>query len=118
MVWGTGQARREFLYVDDLADACIHLMQCYSDVQHVNIGTGEDVTIEELAGLIAHVVGYEGTIAFDKSRPDGAPRKLLDVSRLAAMGWRPSISLKKGLALTYQSFLASAQTASVRDATA
>jgi GDP-L-fucose synthase len=105
VVWGTGQARREFLYVDDLADACIHLMRCYSDTLHVNIGTGEDVTIEHLAGLIARVTGYAGTIAFDKSRPDGAPRKLLDVSRLAGMGWRPSTSLQSGLALTYQSFL-------------
>ena len=105
VVWGTGQARREFLYVDDLADACIHLMRRYSDTQHVNIGTGEDVTIEDLAVLIARAVGYAGTITFDKNRPDGAPRKLLDVSRLASMGWRPSTSLQSGLALTYQSFL-------------
>ena len=88
MVWGTGTPRREFLYVDDLADACIHLMKTYSDNELVNIGTGEDITIAEFARVVAATVGYTGEISFDTSRPDGTPRNLLDVSRLAKLGWR------------------------------
>jgi GDP-L-fucose synthase len=88
VVWGTGTARREFLYVDDLADACIHLMKNYSGDELINIGTGEDITIAEFARVVAAIVGYTGEISFDTSRPDGAPRKLLDVSRLAKLGWR------------------------------
>ena len=88
MVWGTGTPRREFLYVDDLADACIHLMKTYSGDELVNIGTGEDITIAEFARVVAATVGYTGEISFDTSRPDGTPRKLLDVSRLAKLGWR------------------------------
>lgn len=87
-VWGTGTPRREFLYVDDLADACIHLMKNYSSNELVNIGTGEDITIAEFARVVAATVGYTGEISFDTSRPDGTPRKLLDVSRLAGLGWR------------------------------
>jgi GDP-L-fucose synthase len=105
VVWGTGTPRREFLYVDDMADACIHLMKNYSSNELVNIGTGEDITIAEFAGVVAATVGYTGTISFDTSRPDGTPRKLLDVSRLAKLGWRARISLEHGMRLAYQSFL-------------
>ena len=104
-VWGTGTPRREFLYVDDLADACIHLMKTYSEEELVNIGTGEDITIAELARAVAATVGYTGAISFDTSRPDGTPRKLLDVSRLAKLGWRASTSLEDGLKLAYQAYL-------------
>lgn len=96
-VWGTGTPRREFLYVDDLADACVHLMECGYDGPLVNIGTGEDVTIAELAETIMSIVGFHGGIVYDTSRPDGTPRKLLDVSRLAALGWRASTSLRTGI---------------------
>ncbi|MGA9329148.1 MAG: GDP-L-fucose synthase [Bradyrhizobium sp.] len=105
VVWGTGTPRREFLYVDDLADACIHLMKSYSSDELVNIGTGEDVTIAEFARVVAGVVGYTGTIGYDPSRPDGTPQKLLDVSRLAKLGWKASTSLKDGLKLAYQAYL-------------
>jgi GDP-L-fucose synthase len=105
MVWGTGTPRREFLYVDDLADACIHLMKTYSSEELVNIGTGEDITIAEFARVVAATVGYSGEISYDISRPDGTPRKLLDVSRLAKLGWRASTSLEDGLKLAYQAYL-------------
>jgi GDP-L-fucose synthase len=104
-VWGTGTPRREFLYVDDLADACIHLMKRYSSDELLNIGTGEDITIAEFAELVAATVGYRGEISFDPSRPDGTPRKLLDVSRLARLGWRARTSLSNGIKLAYQAFL-------------
>ena len=105
VVWGTGTPRREFLYVDDLADACIHLMKNYSASELVNIGTGEDVTIAEFARVVAAVVGFSGEISFDPSRPDGTPRKLLDVSRLAKMGWRATTRLEDGIRRAYQAFL-------------
>jgi len=105
VVWGTGTPRREFLYVDDLADACIHLMKTYSSSELVNIGTGKDITIAEFARVVAATVGYAGEISFDPSRPDGTPRKLLDVSRLARLGWRASTSLEDGIKLAYQAFL-------------
>ncbi|MDR3487537.1 MAG: GDP-L-fucose synthase [Bradyrhizobium sp.] len=105
VVWGTGTPRREFLYVDDLADACIHLMKNYSSDRLVNIGTGEDITIAEFARVVAAVVGYGGEISFDPSRPDGTPRKWLDVSRLAALGWHARTSLKDGIKLAYQAYL-------------
>jgi GDP-L-fucose synthase len=105
VVWGTGTPRREFLYVDDMADACIHLMKTYSDEELVNIGTGEDITIAEFARVVAATVGYTGGISYDTSRPDGTPRKLLDVSRLAKLGWRARTSLKDGIRLAYQAFL-------------
>jgi len=105
VVWGTGTPRREFLYVDDMADACVHLMKTYSSDQLVNIGLGEDITIAEFARVVAETVGFTGTISFDASKPDGTPRKLLDVSRLQALGWRASTSLREGLALAYQAFL-------------
>jgi GDP-L-fucose synthase len=105
LVWGTGTPRREFLYVDDLADACIHLMKTYSDGELVNIGTGRDITIAEFARVVAETVGYGGEISFDPSRPDGTPRKLLDVSRLARLGWRARTSLEDGIRLAYQAYL-------------
>ena len=104
-IWGTGTPRREFLYVDDLADACVFLMEHYSDEQTVNIGTGTDVTIRELAEVVAKVVGYRGDFTFNTSKPDGAPRKLLDVGRLAAAGWRATTSLEDGFARSYEWFL-------------
>jgi GDP-L-fucose synthase len=105
VVWGTGTPRREFLYVDDLADACVYLMKNYSSDELVNIGTGEDLTIAEFARMVAGVVGYTGVIGFDPSRPDGTPRKLLDVSRLSKLGWRARTSLEDGLKLAYRAFL-------------
>src|SRR3954447_6155847 len=105
VVWGTGTPRREFLYVDDLADACVHLMKNYSSDQLINIGTGEDITIAEFTRVVAATVGYAGEISFDTSRPDGTPRKLLDVGRLAKLGWRASTSLEEGIRLAYQAFL-------------
>ena len=105
VVWGTGTPRREFLYVDDMADACVHLMKTYSAAGMVNIGVGEDITIAEFARLVADAVGYAGMIRFDTARPDGTPQKLLDVSRLTALGWRARTSLKDGIKLAYQAYL-------------
>jgi GDP-L-fucose synthase len=105
-VWGTGEPRREFLHVDDLADACVLLMREYDGAEPVNIGTGEDSRIRELAALIGEVVGYRGEIVFDPSKPDGMPRKLLDVSTLRALGWRPRIPLAEGLAQVYEWYVA------------
>jgi GDP-L-fucose synthase len=106
VVWGTGAPRREFLHVDDLADACVFLMKHYEEEGIINVGVGRDISIAELARTIADVVGFRGAIRFDAVHPDGAPRKLLDVSRLQAMGWRARIALKQGLAETYQSYRA------------
>jgi len=111
VVWGTGTPRREFLYVDDLADACVHLMKTYSSSELVNIGTGEDITIAEFARVVAATVGYTGEISYDTSRPDGTPRKLLDVPRLAQLGWRASTSLEDGLKLAYQAYLSESKQA-------
>ena len=105
VVWGTGTPRREFLYVDDMADACVHLMKTYSDQELINIGTGEDISIAAFARVVAGVVGYAGTISFDPSRPDGTPRKLLDVTRLDRLGWRAKTSLQDGIRLAYQAYL-------------
>jgi GDP-L-fucose synthase len=105
-VWGTGTPRREFLAVDDLADACVFAMKCYSELEFLNIGTGEDTTIAEFARLVADVVGYRGAITFDISRPDGTPRKLLDVSHINALGWRATIPLRQGLQHMYVDFQA------------
>jgi GDP-L-fucose synthase len=104
-VWGTGSPQREFLAVDDMADACVFVMKSYSDLEFLNIGTGEDTTIAAFARLVADVVGYRGKIEFDTSRPDGTPRKLLDVSRINALGWRATIPLRDGLARMYADFL-------------
>ncbi len=104
-IWGTGSPRREFLHVDDLADAAVHLMGVYSSGDIINVGTGSDVTILELAQLVAQAVGYAGTIATDPSKPDGTPRKLLDVGRLSALGWAPRIGLQDGIRDTYRWYL-------------
>lgn len=96
-IWGTGTPRREFLHVEDLADACLYLMQHYSDARPVNVGWGEDVSIAELAQLVGRTVGFTGSLRFDTAKPDGTPRKLLDTSRLTAAGWRPSITLEQGV---------------------
>lgn len=105
-IWGTGSPLREFMYADDLADACVFLMKNYNDKLFVNIGTGEEVTIRELALLVKEVTGYEGDIQFDTAKPDGTPRKLMDSARLHAMGWKHTLSLKEGLKKTYPLFLA------------
>ncbi|WGD55374.1 GDP-L-fucose synthase [Bradyrhizobium sp. CB1650] len=104
-VWGTGTPRREFLYADDMADACVHLMKSYSGAELINIGTGEDITIAEFARVVADVIGYRGEITFDTSRPDGTPQKLLDISRLAALGWRATTSLEDGIRRAYETYL-------------
>lgn len=100
-LWGTGSARREFLHVDDLARACVHLLESYDGADPINVGTGEDVTIRELAELVQDVVGFDGETVWDTSKPDGTPRKLLDVSRISALGWRYQIDLRDGLESTY-----------------
>jgi len=100
-VWGSGAPRREFLHVDDLADACLHLMRHYDEELWINVGSGSDVSIAELARIIADVVGFRGTLRFDPSKPDGTPRKLLDSRRLAALGWAPRVSLEAGIRSTY-----------------
>ena len=105
-VWGTGQPRREFLAVDDLADACVFVMKRYSADMFLNVGAGQDITIAEFAQIVADVVGYRGRLVFDTSRPDGTPQKLLDVSRLARLGWRAKIPLREGIAAAYADFLA------------
>jgi GDP-L-fucose synthase len=118
VIWGTGSAKREFLYVDDMAEACVHVMQMdratydantQPMLSHINVGTGEDITIAELAKRIAKVVGYAGSIEQDPSKPDGSPRKLMDVGRLRALGWKPRVGLDEGLAIAYRDFLASAR---------
>ncbi|WGR75004.1 GDP-L-fucose synthase [Bradyrhizobium sp. ISRA432] len=106
VVWGTGTPRREFLYVDDMADACVHLMKTYSGAELINIGTGEDITIAELALMVAAAIGFRGEISFDTSRPDGTPRKLLDVARLSGLGWRATTSLEDGIQLAYRAYRA------------
>src|SRR5213078_910001 len=106
IVWGTGKPRREFLHVDDLASACLLLLEKYDSPDIVNVGYGEDISIRELAELICEVLGFDGELAWDTSKPDGTPRKLLDVSKLRALGWKPAISLRDGIARTYQWFRA------------
>lgn len=105
-VWGTGMPKREFLYVDDLADALVHLLKHYSDDSHINVGTGRDLTIRELAETVVRTVGFEGALKFNTEMPDGTPRKLLDVSRLTALGWRARTDLEQGLRQTYEWYLA------------
>src|SRR5262245_10576458 len=108
VVWGTGTPRREFLYVDDFADACVFVLKNYSALQFINIGVGEDITIAEFARTVAEVVGFHGNITYDASRPDGMPRKLLDVSRLSALGWKARTSLRDGLGNAYMDVLTNA----------
>jgi GDP-L-fucose synthase len=105
VVWGSGKPRREFLYVDDLAEACVLLMNEYLEDQTINVGSGEEVTIRELADIIKEVVGYKGEIVFDASKPDGTPRKMVEISRLRKMGWKPKIGLKEGIKRTYDDFV-------------
>jgi GDP-L-fucose synthase len=105
-VWGTGTPRREFLHVDDCADACVHLMKTHSEAGHVNIGSGEDVTILELTQLVCEIAGFSGRIVHDLSKPDGTPRKLMSAEKLRATGWSPRIELRDGIAAVYQWFLA------------
>ena len=104
-LWGSGSPMREFLHADDLAEACVYLMETYSDAELVNIGTGIDVTIKELAETVKEIVGFTGTIDWDRTRPDGTPRKLMDVSKLHSLGWKHKIELKEGISLAYQDFL-------------
>jgi GDP-L-fucose synthase len=106
MVWGTGKPRREFLHVDDLASACLLLLEKYDSPEIINVGCGEDISIRELAELICDVVGFDGELAWDATKPDGTPRKLLDVTKLRALGWKPAITLRKGIAQTYDRFRA------------
>ena len=105
-IWGTGTPRREFLHVDDLADACVFLLKTYSDDGHINIGSGTDIPIYELAQLVCEIVGFSGEIVRDTSKPDGTPRKLMSGAKLAGLGWTPRIALREGLASAYQEFLA------------
>ena len=120
VIWGSGTPRREFLHVDDMADACLFVLNLAKStyrentrpmLSHLNVGSGEDVSIAELARLLAKVTGFSGRISYDRSRPDGTPRKLLDVSRLAAMGWRSKIGLEQGIGRTYEWFLQNAGSA-------
>ena len=104
-VWGSGKPLREFVHVDDLADALVFLMQRYSAAEHINVGAGVELSIRDLAALIADVVGWRGTFVFDRAKPDGVPRKLLDVTKLTRLGWRPRIALRDGLAATYGWYL-------------
>mgnify|MGYP005864242641 CR=1 FL=1 len=113
-LWGTGQARREFLHVDDLADASLALMRDYQEAGPINVGTGRDITIAELATLIAEVVGYTGRVEFDRVNPDGTPRKLLDTARISEFGWTPKIGLREGIAATYRWYLDHDGTAALR----
>ncbi|MDR3134309.1 MAG: GDP-L-fucose synthase [Prevotellaceae bacterium] len=105
VLWGSGKPKREFLYVDDLADACVFLMQHYNDESHINVGTGEDLEIGELAALIKHITGYNGAIEHDLSKPDGTPRKLLDVTRLHQLGWKHKTSLEAGIRKVYEWYI-------------
>jgi GDP-L-fucose synthase len=105
VIWGTGTPKREFLYVDDFADACVFTLKNYSGPEFLNIGVGQDVSIAEFAGVVADVVGYRGKITYDPTKPDGTPRKLVDISRLSALGWKARISLREGLAKAYADFL-------------
>ena len=106
-LWGTGSPRREFLHVDDLAAACLRLLDVYDEDEHINVGVGDDVTIAELAALVADVVGYSGEVDWDASKPDGTPRKLLDISRISALGWEPQIGLAEGIGSTYEEYRSS-----------
>src|SRR5262249_49265958 len=118
VVWGTGTPRREFLHVDDLADACAFLMERYDDAAHINVGAGVDVTIRELADLVREIVHPDANLVFDSTKPDGMPRKLLDTSRLRALGWAPRIELRDGIERTYASFLSQLAAGAARGVTA
>lgn len=109
-IWGSGSPRREFLHADDCADACVFLMKHYSDYEHVNVGSGDDITIASLAELVCEVVGFEGDLIYDQSRPDGTPRKLMSAAKLCSMGWSPSITLREGILSTYDWYLRQSDT--------
>jgi len=109
-IWGTGTPMREFLHVDDLADACVFLMKTYSGEQHLNVGSGEEISIGDLAQLVLEVVGLDGEVVYDRSKPDGTPRKLMDSSRLFSMGWAPRIGIREGVASTYAGFIEAGNT--------
>jgi GDP-L-fucose synthase len=113
--WGTGSPRREFLHVDDLADACAFLLRLGDPPDWINVGTGSDVTIRELTEVVARVTGYKGRITWDASKPDGTPRKLLDVSRMTALGWRARTGLEDGIASAYRSFLSERGAGTLRE---
>jgi GDP-L-fucose synthase len=108
VIWGTGTPRREFLHVDDCADACVHLMKVYSEAEHVNVGSGDDISIIDLTRLVCDVVGFVGAIAHDRSKPDGTPRKLMSANKIRGLGWTPKIGLRAGIEDTYRTFLATA----------
>jgi GDP-L-fucose synthase len=110
-IWGTGTPRREFLHVDDCADALVFLLKSYSEYEHINVGSGEDVSILDLTKLVCEVVGFEGEIVHDLSKPDGTPRKLMSAAKLSALGWHPSIALRDGIRQTYSWFVDTATTA-------
>ncbi len=114
VIWGSGEPRREFLHVDDCADALVHVMKVYSEAEHINVGSGEDLPIIELARLVAEVVGFEGEIVRDLSKPDGTPRKLMSGEKLKLLGWRPRIGVKEGIAGTYQAFLTGERSSGAR----
>jgi GDP-L-fucose synthase len=118
IIWGTGTPRREFLHVDDCADALVFIMQVYSEPEHINVGSGEDLPIIELARLVCDVVGFKGDIVCDSTKPDGMPRKLMSGARLAALGWKPRIGLREGLADAYKAFLAGSSGSTSRAASA
>jgi GDP-L-fucose synthase len=113
-IWGTGAPKREFLHVDDCADALVHILKLYSDPEHINVGSGEELTILELAHLVAEIVGFSGEIATDPTKPDGTPRKLMDGEKLTALGWRTRIGLREGIATTYRAFLESRPVSAAR----
>jgi GDP-L-fucose synthase len=113
-IWGSGKPYREFLYVDDMADACVFAMTHYSDRGLLNIGTGEDIAISEFARLVAKTVGYQGEITYDTTRPDGTPLKRVDVARMAELGWRATTKLEDGLPRAYQAFLAEVKSGNLR----
>ena len=114
VVWGSGKPMREFLYVDDMADACVYLLENGISESLYNIGSGIDVTIRELAETVMEVVGFKGKLVFDASKPDGTPRKLLDVSRMAKLGWRAKTNLRDGIALTYKDFLVKLEAGNIK----
>jgi GDP-L-fucose synthase len=118
VVWGTGTARREFLHVDDLADACVFLMKYYDGPDHINVGTGEDLSIADLADMVRQIVHPTARLVFDSTKPDGTPRKLLDVARLHDLGWRHRIELRRGIAETYAWYVESIVAAAAASATA
>ncbi len=111
VIWGTGTPKREFLHVDDCADACVHLMKTYSDAEHVNVGSGEDITILDLTRLVCEVVGFGGNIGHDRSKPDGTPRKLMSAEKIRRLGWSPKIGLRDGIEAVYRTFVDTASRA-------